>query len=411
MKTNQLKITYQKTGDLVPYARNSRTHSEEQVAQIAGSIREFGFTNPVLVDERNTIIAGHGRIMAAQKLGLEDVPTITLAGLTESQRKAYIIADNRLALNAGWDDEMLRLEIADLKEDGFDLDLLGFEDDELDALEVDIVEGQTDPDEVPEPPADPVTVLGDVWTLGNHRLMCGDSTSIDAVNKLMDGRKASCLWTDPPYGVSYVGKTKDALTIQNDSLDDNSLTEFLREAFFTAILATEAGAAWYVAAPAGPLHQCFSVVLKELGVWRQTLNWIKSSMVMGRSDYHYQHEPIFYGWNPSGSHKWTSDRKQTTVLNFDKPNRNGEHPTMKPIELVEYCIGNNTNKGDLVLDLFGGSGTTMMASEKSGRISRLMELAPNYCDVIVKRWQDFTGKKAVHESGKTFEEMAKSRGK
>jgi site-specific DNA-methyltransferase (adenine-specific) len=406
----KLTITYRPTSELIPYARNSRTHSEEQVAQIAASIQEFGFTNPVLIDEKG-IIAGHGRIMGARKLGMDEVPTITLHGLTESQRKAYIIADNRLALNAGWDDEMLRLEIADLKDDGFDLDLLGFEDEELAALEVEIVEGQTDPDEVPEPPADPVTVLGDVWTLGNHRLMCGDSTSIDAVNKLMDGKKADCLWTDPPYGVSYVGKTKDALTIENDSLDDDSLTEFLREAFNTGILATEGGAAWYVAAPAGPLHQCFSLVLKELGVWRQTLNWIKSSMVMGRSDYLYQHEPIFYGWNPSGSHKWTADRKQTTVLNFDKPSRNGEHPTMKPVELVEYCVGNNTNKGDLVLDLFGGSGTTMMACEKSGRMSRLMELAPNYCDVIAKRWQDFTGKKAVHESGKTFDEMAADRGK
>jgi site-specific DNA-methyltransferase (adenine-specific) len=408
--TTKLTIEYRKTSELIPYARNSRTHSEEQVAQIAASIQEFGFTNPVLIDEKG-IIAGHGRIMGARKLGMEEVPTITLHGLTESQRKAYIIADNRLALNAGWDDEMLRLEIADLKEDGFDLDLLGFEDDELAALEVEIVEGETDPDEVPEPPSDPVSVLGDVWTLGNHRLMCGDSTSIDAVNKLMDGKKADCLWTDPPYGVSYVGKTKDALTIENDSLDDDSLTEFLREAFNTAILATEGGAAWYVAAPPGPLHQCFSLVLKELGVWRQTLNWIKSSVVFGRSDYHYQHEPIFYGWNPSGSHKWTADRKQTTVLNFDKPSRNGEHPTMKPVELVEYCVGNNTNKGDLVLDLFGGSGTTMMACEKSGRRSRLMELAPNYCDVIVKRWQDFTGKKAVHESSKTFDEMASSRGK
>jgi site-specific DNA-methyltransferase (adenine-specific) len=380
------------------------------VAQIAASIQEFGFTNPVLIDEKG-IIAGHGRIMGATKLGMDEVPTITLHGLTDSQRKAYIIADNRLALNAGWDDEMLRLEIADLKGDDFDLDLLGFEDDEIAALEVEIVEGQTDPDEVPEPPADPVTVLGDVWTLGNHRLMCGDSTNIDSVEKLMAGEKALCLWTDPPYGVSYVGKTKDALTIQNDSLDDDSLTEFLRQAFNTAMLATECGAAWYVAAPAGPLHQCFSVVLKEVGVWRQTLNWIKSSMVMGRSDYHYQHEPIFYGWNPSGTHKWTSDRKQTTVLNFQKPNKNREHPTMKPIELVEYCVGNNTNKGDIVLDLFGGSGTTMMACEKSGRLSRLMELDPKYNDVIVKRWQDFTGKKAVHESGKTFEEIAADRGK
>lgn len=406
MKKDQLKITYQKTGDLVPYARNSRTHSEEQVSQIAASIREFGFTNPVLVDEENTIIAGHGRIMAAQKLGLGEVPTITLAGLTETQRKAYIIADNRLALNAGWDDEMLRLEIADLKEADFDLDLLGFEDDEIAALEVEVVDGQTDPDEVPEPPADPVTVLGDIWTLGNHRLMCGDSTSIDAAHKLMEKELAQLLHTDPPYGVDYEGVT-------NDHLKAEKLREFITEALKNAFCILSEGSNAYVWHPDVHAYE-FIGAFRDAGFQQakpSTIQWVKDSLVLSQGDYHSRNEPCLFGWKKGEGRVRVEDRKQDTIWEFPKPKKSGEHPTMKPIELCERAINNSSKKGFIVLDIFGGSGSTLIACEKTGRKARLMELAPNYCDVIVKRWQDFTGKKAVHESGKTFDEMAASRGK
>lgn len=212
------------------------------------------------------------------------------------------------------------------------------------------------------------------------------------------------VWTDPPYGVTYVGKTKDALTIENDSLDDAGLEQFLRNCFTGLLTVCRGGAPWYVAAPAGPLNHCFSTVLKEIGVWRQMLNWVKSYLVLGRSDYHYQHEPIFYGWKPGASHPWFSDRKQTTVLNFDKPSRNGEHPTMKPVELVEYCIKNSSPPDGTVIDAFGGSGTTLMACERTGRVARLMELDPRYCDVIVRRWQEFTGHTATLEAtGEAFQ--------
>jgi DNA modification methylase len=406
---SKLTITYRPTSELIPYARNSRTHSEEQVGQIAASIREFGFTNPVLVDEENTIIAGHGRIMAAQKLGMVEVPTITLAGLTESQRKAYIIADNRLALNAGWDDEMLRLEIADLKEADFDLDLLGFEDDEIAALEVEVVEGQTDPDEVPEPPSDPVTVLGDIWTLGNHRLMCGDSTSIDALQILCTGQLVDMWLTDPPYNVAYEGG--NGLTIKNDDMEDSKFREFLRDAYVAADAVMKPGAVFYIWHADLEGYNFRGAARDANWKVRQCLIWNKSSLVMGRQDYHWKHEPCLYGWKEGSSHLWATDRKQTTILEFEKPSKNGDHPTMKPVALFEYQILNNSKGGDLVLDSFGGSGTTIIASEKNGRNARLMELDPKYNDVIIKRWQDFTGKKAVHESGKTFDEMAASRGK
>ena len=389
---------------LTPYARNSRTHSDAQVAQIAASITEWGFTTPILVDPSGSIIAGHGRALAARRLGMGHVPVVVADGWSDAKKRAYVIADNKLALNAGWDEEMLSLELGELGELGFDLELMGFSDEEIDALTPDEVPpALTDPDEVPEVPAQPVSVPGDVWLLGRHRVMCGDSTSVDAVEKLMAGERADCVWTDPPYGVAYVGKTKDALTIENDDLNDDELTDFLRAAFSATLASCKEGAAWYVAAPAGPLFHCFGTALKEADVWRHTLAWVKSTFVLGRSDYHYQHEAIFYGWKPGASHKWTSDRKQSSTLNFDKPSRNGVHPTMKPVELVEYCIGNSTDAKDIVLEPFGGSGTTLIACEKTNRTARLMELDPKYVDVIVKRWQDFTGKRATHaETGKEF---------
>ena len=395
------KIVQQRTDALLPYARNSRTHSEEQVYQIAQSIREFGFTNPVLVDADNNIVAGHGRVLAAKQLGLQDVPTINVGWMTEQQRRAYVIADNQLALNAGWDDSVLAQEVAWLQEQNFNTSLLGFDTDFLDGLlaeEAATGEGLTDQDDAPAVQANPITQLGDVWVMGKHRLLCGDSTSIDAVNTLTLGGGIDMLLTDPPYNVAYEGKTADALTIQNDSMSDATFRKFLRDAFTAADSVMKAGAVFYIwhADSEGFNFRgaCHDISWKV----RQCLIWNKNVMVMGRQDYHWRHEPCLYGWKQGAGHLWASDRKQTTVLNFDRPSRNLEHPTMKPVALFEYQLLNNTKGGDLCLDLFGGSGTTLIACEKNGRYARLMELDPKYCDVIIRRWQSFTGKQAVLES-------------
>ncbi len=394
---------------LIPYAKNSRTHSDAQIAQIAASIKEFGFVNPVLIDDAGGIIAGHGRVMAARKLGIDDVPCIRLSHLSENQKRAYVIADNKLALNAGWDEEMLKLEIKDLELAEFDISLLGFDAEELENIldEPETTEGLTEDDEVPEPPEDPITVLGDVWVLGKHRLMCGDSCSTNDMEKLCKEAAVDMWLTDPPYNVAYEGKTKDALTIQNDSMGDEQFRKFLRDAYVTADLVMKPGAVFYIWHADSEGYN-FRGAAQDAG-WkvRQCLIWKKSTMVMGRQDYHWKHEPCLYGWKSGAGHLWAADRKQTTILEFEKPSRNGEHPTMKPVALFEYQMLNNTKGGDIVLDSFGGSGTTLIAAEKNGRVARLMELDPKYCDVIVKRWQEFTGKDAIHEaSGKTYNEMA-----
>ena len=398
---------------LVPYARNSRTHSDAQVAQIAASIKEWGWTTPVLVSEDGTLIAGHGRVMAARKLGLPEVPVMVARGWTEAQRRAYVLADNQLALNAGWDMDLLSIEMQDLNADGFDLSLIGFDDKTLAALLADSPEdGLTDPDDAPEPPTDPVSKLGDVWVLGGHRLMCGDSTSIDDMEKLTAGQKVDVWLTDPPYNVAYEGATKEKLTIKNDSMGDDQFRQFLRDAYVTADAVMKAGAVFYIWHADSEGYN-FRGAAKDAG-WtvRQCLIWKKSSLVMGRQDYHWKHEPCLYGWKEGSAHLWAADRKQTTILEFDKPHRNGEHPTMKPVALFEYQLLNNTKGGDIVLDSFGGSGTTMIAAEKNGRLSRLMELDPKYCDVIIKRWQDFTGKAAKLEGdGRTFAEISESNAK
>lgn len=400
-----LKIETRPVADLIPYIANSRTHSDAQVAQIAASIKEFGWTNPILIDGDNTIIAGHGRLLAARKLGMEDVPAIVLDHLSKAQQRALVIADNQLALNAGWDMDMLKAEIEDLQLDDFDLGLLGFDDKFLDGLLVpEPTEGLTDEDAVPEVPVTPKTVLGDVWVLGNHRLMCGDSTSIEALEKLTEGRLVDVWLTDPPYNVAYEGGTKEKLTIQNDSMGDSDFRQFLRDAYVAADAVMKPGAVFYIWHADSEGYN-FRGAAKDAG-WqvRQCLIWKKSSMVMGRQDYHWKHEPCLYGWKEGAAHLWATDRKQTTILEFDKPSRNGEHPTMKPVELFEYQMLNNTKGADVVLDSFGGSGTTIIAAEKHGRHARLMELDPKYCDVIIKRWQDFTGKQAVHaETGETFD--------
>jgi site-specific DNA-methyltransferase (adenine-specific) len=405
---------------LIPYAKNSRTHSDAQIAQIAASIKEFGFVNPVLIDEQDGIIAGHGRIMAARKLGIEEVPCIRLAHLTENQKRAYVIADNKLALNAGWDEEMLKLEIKDLEAGDFDISLLGFDAEELENImdEPEKTEGLTEDDEVPEPPAQPVTNLGDIWVLGKHRLMCGDSCSVSDMERLCD--QPVDMWlTDPPYNVDMTAKNemlqkagkarKDVATfgIKNDSMSDEAFRQFLRDCYVTADLVMKPGAVFYIWHADNEGYN-FRGAAKDAG-WniRQCLIWKKSVFAIGRQDYHWKHEPCLYGWKEGAGHLWATDRKQTTILEFDKPSRNGEHPTMKPVALFEYQMLNNTKGGDIVLDSFGGSGTTMIAAEKNGRVARLMELDPKYCDVIIKRWQEFTGKEAVHEaSGKTYNEMA-----
>jgi site-specific DNA-methyltransferase (adenine-specific) len=391
---------------LIPFAKNSRTHSDAQVAQIAASIREFGFTNPVLVDEANGIIAGHGRVMAARKLKLTEVPCIRLAHLTDAQKRAYVIADNKLALNAGWDEAMLKLELADLKALDFDLDLTGFNTEEIDALLAEKgTEGLTDPDDTPEPPVEPVTRLGDVWVCGQHRVMCGSSLEMTAMERLCGDQRVDMLLTDPPYNVAYEGGT--GLKIQNDDMGDAEFRIFLRDAFVAADTVMKPGAVFYIWHADSEGYN-FRGACHDAG-WkvRQCLVWKKSSLVLGRQDYQWQHEPCLYGWKDGSGHLWASDRKQTTILEFDKPSRNGEHPTIKPVALFEYQMLNNTKGGDIVLDSFGGSGTTLIAAEKNGRMARIMELDPKYVDVIVKRWEDFTGKKAVLEStGEPFKAAA-----
>lgn len=391
-----MKVVTKAVADLIPYLRNSRTHSDAQVAQIAASIKEFGWTNPILIDGENGIIAGHGRLLAARKLGQDKVPVIELAHMTEAQKRAYVIADNQLAMNAGWDTSMLTLELGDLKAEGFDLELLGFDAAELEKLmQPEQVEGLTDEDAVPDVPDEPKTKLGDIYQLGNHRLMCGDSTNISDLETLCSGQLVDMWLTDPPYNVAYEGKTKDALKIKNDSMDNDAFRQFLRDAYVAADVVMKPGAVFYIWHADSEGYN-FRGAAKDAG-WtvRQCLIWKKSVMVMGRQDYHWRHEPCLYGWKDGAGHLWAADRKQTTILEFDKPSRNGEHPTMKPVELFAYQMLNNTKGGDIVLDSFGGSGTTMIAAEKHGRHARLMELDPKYCDVIVKRWEDFTGKQAV----------------
>ena len=393
---------------LIPYARNSRTHSDAQIAQIAASMKEWGVTSAVLVDEDGGIIAGHGRVLAARKLGKTEMAVMIARGWTDAQKKAYVIADNQLALNAGWDKELLKLELDELDGMGFDLDLIGFSADELGKIMPELVsEGLTDEDAAPELAVESVCVQGDVWQLGGHRLMCGDSTSVTAVEELMDGELADQLITDPPYNVAYVGKGKDALTIKNDNMGDESFRQFLRDAMLSAVAFMKAGAVFYIW-HADLEGYNFRGACQDAGLKvRQCLIWKKQTMVMGRQDYHWKHEPCLYGWKDGAAHLWATDRKQTTILEFDRPSKNDLHPTMKPVALIEYQVLNNTKGADIVLDLFGRSGSTLIACEKHGRRARIMELDARYCDVIIKRWQEFTGQAAINiKTGQEFSEMA-----
>ena len=403
---SDINIEYRSTAEITPYARNSRTHSDEQVAQVAASIKEFGWTNPILVDETNTIIAGHGRLMAAQRMGMAEVPTIMLANLTDAQKRAYVIADNKLALNAGWDEEMLAVEIEDLISEGFDLDLIGFEAEEIDTLLAEankVSEGLTDDDAVPELPEEPVSKPGDVWLLGRHRVVCGDATVQSDIDKVMDGQLADMLLTDPPYNIAYEGGSKKRDAIQNDQMQPSDFRQFLCDTFSTADNVMKPGAVFYIWHADFEGYNFRGACIDVGWTTRQTLIWNKDNSAFGRSDYHWKHEPCLYGWKDGAGHLWAADRKQTTVLDFKRPARSDLHPTMKPVDLVAYQIENNTKGADLVLDVFAGSGSTLIAAEKTGRNARLVELDPKYCDVIVKRWQDFTGLTATHEeSGKSF---------
>lgn len=417
------QITLRPLESLVPYARNSRTHSPEQIGQIKASLAEFGWTNPVLADDAG-IVAGHGRTLAAAELYQHGhqirfpngapippgmVPVVDCSGWSEAQRRAYIIADNKLALNAGWDEELLAVEMVDLKDMGFDIDLLGFDETELaELLAVPAPEdllAEESEDDAPEPPADPVTVPGDLWVCGDHRVLCGDSLSFEHIALLMDGEQADLLLTDPPYNVSYVGKTKDALTIANDEMGDDDFRQFLRDAYSCADSVMKPGAGFYIWHADSEGYN-FRGAARDVG-WqvRQCLVWAKNALVLGRQDYQWRHEPCLYGWKAGAAHFWIGGRSQTTVLEFDKPARNAEHPTMKPVDLFRLQVENSCPAGGVVLDPFGGSGTTMLACEQSDRAARLMELDPRYVDVIVRRWEGYTGRRAVHAvTGEPFPE-------
>jgi DNA modification methylase len=401
---------------LIPYARNARTHSDEQVAQVAASIAEFGWTNPILAGADGVIIAGHARLLAARKLGMTEVPVIALDHLTEAQRRALVLADNRLALNAGWDEEMLRVELGSLEEDGFNLELLGFSDDELEQLLQDpdtgSKDGLSDEDAVPETPDLAVTAPGDVWLMGNHRLLCGDSTSMDAIERVLAGGLADMVFTDPPYNVNYGATMKDKLRgnkrkIANDNLGAE-FEQFLKDAC-AGVLAVTKGAV-YICMSSSELHTLEKAFREAGGHWSTFVIWAKNTFTMGRSDYQRQYEPILYGWKEGVEHYWCGARDQGDVWFVKKPIANDLHPTMKPVELVERAIRNSSKPRDTILDPFGGSGTTLIACEKTGRHARLIEVEPRYCDVIVRRWQEFTGENAMLEStGRSFAEIAKEK--
>lgn len=391
------------TDKLVPYARNARTHSDEQIAQIAASIVEFGFTNPILAGGDGVIVAGHGRLAAAQKLGLERVPVVVLDHLTPTQRRALIIADNRIAENAGWDEAMLRIEIASLQDDDFDLALTGFDADalaELMAGDEPDAEGNTDDDAVPEVGETPISRPGDVWELGNHRVLCGDATDPKSYEALMADAQADMVFTDPPYNVDYANSAKDKMRgkdrpILNDNLGDG-FYDFLLAAL-TPMLERCAGAT-YIAMSSSELDTLQQAFRAAGGKWSTFIIWAKNTFTLGRADYQRQYEPILYGWPEGAQRHWCGDRDQGDVWNIKKPQKNDLHPTMKPVELVERAIRNSSRPGDIVLDPFGGSGTTLIAAEKSGRIGWLIELDPKYVDVIVRRWQDWTGQEAYREA-------------
>jgi len=407
---DDLQIAWRSLGELIPYARTPRTHTDAQVAQIAASIREFGWTNPVLVDGANGIIAGHGRVLAARKLGWEQVPVIELAHMSEAQKRAYVLADNQLALNAGWDEALLRLELADLSDLGFELGLIGFGAGELERLLAgDDRTGLTEDDEAPALPDQAITKPGDLWLLGEHRLLCGDATVLADVERVLAGRLADMTFTDPPYNVAYGSSAKDRMRGSNRKILNDDLgagfEAFLQDACAN-ILGVTKGAV-YVCMSSSELHTLQRAFTAAGGKWSTCVIWAKHTFTLGRADYQRQYEPILYGWPQGHDRYWCGARDQGDVWFVDKPARNDLHPTMKPVALVERAVRNSSKSRDIVLDPFGGSGSTLIACEKAGRQARLLELDPRYCDVIVRRWQAWTGEVATLEGdGRSFDEVA-----
>ena len=399
--TTEMKLV--PIGKLVPYVNNARTHSPEQINKLRSSLREFGFINPVIIDRDFGVIAGHGRILAAKEEGIAEVPCVFADHLTEAQKKAYIIADNRMAMDAGWDEELLRVEIEALQAEAFDLSLTGFDDKELSDLfkdDADVQEDDFDVDAELEKPT--FSKTGDVWTLGRHRLVCGDSTKADTFEVLMNGRKANLVVTDPPYNVNYEGT---AGKIKNDNLADEKFYQFLFDAFsnIEKVMADDASIYVFHADTEG-LN--FRKAFSDAGFYLSgCCIWKKPSLVLGRSPYQWQHEPCLYGWKKSGKHQWYSDRKQTTIWEFEKTKKNTDHPTMKPIPLLAYPIQNSSMSNTLVLDPFGGSGSTLIACEQTDRECYTIELDEKYCDVIVKRYIEQTGTSesvSVERNGRTY---------
>jgi len=400
---SDIKVELRPINVLLPYCRNPRLHDEAQVSQIAASMVEFGWTSPILVDGQNGLIAGHGRLLAARKLGLKQVPVIELAHLSETQKRAYVITDNQLTLNSTWDEDLLRVELAALQEADFDLALTGFDADEILEImagEETITEGNADENAAPEASETPVSQSGDVWIMGRHRLLCGDSTDAANYTLLMAGEKAAMTFTDPPYGVNYANSAKDKMRGTNRPILNDNLGEdfepFLKAAL-TPMIAHCQGAI-YIAMSSSELDTLQSAFRAAGGKWSTFIIWAKNTFTLGRSDYQRQYEPILYGWPEGTTRHWCGDRDQGDVWNIKKPQKNDLHPTMKPVELVERAIRNSSRPGDVVLDPFGGSGTTLIAAEKAGRQARLIELDPKYVDVIVRRWQSYAGAQAVREA-------------
>ena len=385
-----MQIVMRKLSELTPYAHNPRDNAGA-VDAVARSIKEFGFRNPIILDRDGVIVAGHTRVKAAQALGLEEVPCIVADDLTPEQAKAFRIADNKTGEIAKWDFELLPIELKELRTDGFDLSLLGFDTEELESLlagEDEVATGETEPDAVPDAPDIPVSRPGEVYLLGNHRLMCGDSTSKEDTAKLMGGGKAALYLTDPPYNVALKGST--GLTIANDDMPADEFRMFLDKAFGAAASVLEPGSAFYIFHGDSESAN-FRLAAAGAGLEvHETLYWVKNALVLGRFDYQYITESCLYGWTPGAAHRWFNDRSQTNALKFDKPRCNDVHPSMKPVEMLVYLVKNSSARGDVVLDNFGGSGSTLIACEQTGRMCRTMELDPRYCDVIRRRWAEFT---------------------
>jgi DNA modification methylase len=410
-----IQVEHRRVDDLIPRVNNPRTHSSEQVAGIAASIKEFGWTNPVLIDEENGIIAGHARVGAAEKLGMDEVPVIVLRNLSPAQKRALVLADNQLAIaGAGWDEEMLRVELAILHEEDYNLDLIGFDDVELQRLleAQDAADGLTDEDSVPDVPEAPVTVAGDLWILGDHRVFCGDATEQSDVDQVMADSPADLAFTDPPYNVDYEGYTEERLKIKGDKMTAEQFQTFLLASFRSYRRALKPGASLYVCHSSSWQRE-FQGAMESAGFeLRCQIIWAKNTFAWGFGRYKFQHEPIFYAHVKDQKDPWYGDKSQSTLWQEKKPAANRIHPTAKPVELVERALINSSKAGDMVADFFGGSGSTLIGCERRGRKARLMEIDPRYADCIVKRWEEYTGKKAIlGGDGRSFSEVAEWRKK